>query len=254
MTNSEDFLNKIVDVVIDRALGEKHSEKYPKHIYPVNYGHIPNTISGDGEELDAYILGIYEPLESYSGRCIAIIRRESENDDKLIVVPDGKEFSNEQIQALTEFQEQYFKSHIIRSKSFVDFNQLIPELTVSNLEKSLEFYKAIGFKQIYDRKKDKFIFLAYENVNIMIQENSDSNKWDLAPLSYPYGNGINFEIDVENIDIIYTNLKESGFEITFDIEQNCYKNGSITYINKEFLVKDPDGYLFRFAESTQKED
>lgn len=80
----------------------------------LNYGYIPNTVSGDGEELDAYLLGVFEPVREFSGRVIAIIKRTNDNDDKLIVVPDGKTYSDEQIRALTEFQERFFESVIIR--------------------------------------------------------------------------------------------------------------------------------------------
>lgn len=88
--------------------------KHPKHgfIYPVNYGYVPNTVSDDGEELDAYVLGIYEPLENFTGKCIAIIHRTNDNDDKLIIVPENKAFTNEEIKVLTDFQEQYLKSTI----------------------------------------------------------------------------------------------------------------------------------------------
>ena len=110
--NSNFFLNKIVSVTIDRPLGSKH----PKHemIYPINYGYIPNTISGDGEELDAYILGIKTPLTQFTGKCIAIIHRTDDNDDKLIVVPEDKDFSDTEIEQNTYFQEQYFHHTIIR--------------------------------------------------------------------------------------------------------------------------------------------
>lgn len=142
--NNIDFLDKTLEVTIDRPLGSKH----PKHgfIYPVNYGYVPNTISGDGEELDCYILGIYEPIETFKGKCIAIIHRLNDNDDKLIIVPENKSFSNNEIQVLTEFQEQYFKSEIIRSSNYLEFSKNIPELSVTNLENSLNFYKIAGFK------------------------------------------------------------------------------------------------------------
>ena len=106
------YLNKIVTVKMDRPLGSKH----PKHgfIYPVNYGFIPNTISGDGEELDAYVLGQHEPLDEFTGRVVAIIHRTNDDDDKLIVMQDGCNYSDEQIRALTEFQEKYFESIIYR--------------------------------------------------------------------------------------------------------------------------------------------
>lgn len=106
------FLGKPVIVKMDRPLGSKH----PKHgfTYPVNYGYISDTISGDGEELDAYVLGVSEPLDEFVGECIAIIHRTNDDDDKLIVVPMGGGFSDEQIRIAIDFQEQYFKSEIIR--------------------------------------------------------------------------------------------------------------------------------------------
>ena len=110
--NNKQYLNQIIKIKIDRELGTKH----PKHgyIYPVNYGFIPNTISGDGEEIDCYLLGIFEPVKEYEGKCIAIIHRTNDDDDKLIIVPKEKNYSNEAIEALVEFQEKYFKHDIIR--------------------------------------------------------------------------------------------------------------------------------------------
>ena len=107
-----DFIGKIVNVEMDRPLGTRH----PKHgfMYCVNYGYIPDTVSGDGEELDAYLLGVFEPVQSYIGKCIAVIHRINDNDDKLVVVPESKNYTDEQIRALTEFQERFFESEIIR--------------------------------------------------------------------------------------------------------------------------------------------
>ena len=106
------YIEKIVKVKIDRPLGSKH----PKHgfTYLVNYGYVPNTISGDGEELDCYVLGIKEPVNEFEGKCIAVIHRTNDDDDKLIIAPEGKEFTDEEIRKLTNFQEQYFESKIIR--------------------------------------------------------------------------------------------------------------------------------------------
>ena len=111
MENKE-YLGKKVRVVMDRPLGSVH----PKHgfVYPVNYGYIPNTISGDGEELDAYVLGVHNPLTEFDGVVVAIIHRINDNDDKLIVMQEGRNYTDDQIRALTEFQEQWFESIIIR--------------------------------------------------------------------------------------------------------------------------------------------
>ena len=97
---------------MDRPLGSKHPDW--DLIYEVNYGYVPNTISGDGEELDCYVLGVNKPLDNFTGKCIAIIHRTNDNDDKLIIVPDGMNFTDEEIRNLTNFQEKYFKSIIIR--------------------------------------------------------------------------------------------------------------------------------------------
>ncbi len=109
---SKSFLGKKVKVVMDRPMGSKH----PKHsfIYPVNYGYIPNTTSGDGEELDAYVLGEHKPLDEFEGVVVAIIHRIDDDDDKLVVMQEGKNYTDDQIRALTEFQEKFFKSEIIR--------------------------------------------------------------------------------------------------------------------------------------------
>ncbi len=110
--DNKDYLDKIIKIKIDRPFGSKH----PKHgfIYPVNYGYVPNTISGDGEELDAYLLGVFKPVDEFEGKCIAIIHRTNDNDDKLVIVPEEKDYSNDAIDALIEFQEQYFEHIIIR--------------------------------------------------------------------------------------------------------------------------------------------
>ena len=245
--NSIDYLNKIVEVKIDRPIGSCHPN-YLDHIYLVNYGYVPNTISGDGEELDCYILGEYKPLNEYKGKCIAIIHRLDEDDDKLIIAPENKNFTNKEIKLLTDFQEKFYRSQIIRNTSYLEFNKNIPELSVTNLENSLNFYKIAGFKVEYDRPENKFAFICLGEIQFMLQEISDTDKWGVAPLSYPFGNGINFQLEVENLYEIYSSFKNSNYKITFDIEENWYRQDNKLLGNKEFLIQDPDGYLLRFSE------
>ena len=244
--DNKKYLEKTLEVKIDRPFGSKH----PKHgfIYPVNYGYVPNTISGDGEELDCYVLGVFEPLETFRGKCIAIIHRLDDNDDKLIIVPENKSFSNQEIRALTEFQERFFKSEIIRDSNYLEFNKSIPELSVTNLENSLKFYKTIGFKIEYDRPENKFVFILLGKIQFMLQEISNNDKWNVMELTYPFGNGINFQLEVDNVNEIYKELKENNYKITFEIEENWYRQGNRLLGNKEFLIQDPDGYLLRFFE------
>lgn len=106
----EEYLNKTVNVKIDRPLRSKHPQY--GFIYPVNYGFIPNTISGDGEELDCYILGVSEPLKEFTGKCIAIVHRINDDDDKLIVVPENMSFDIEEIEEQIQFQERFFEHEI----------------------------------------------------------------------------------------------------------------------------------------------
>lgn len=108
----EVYLGQIVDVVVDRPLGSTH----PKHkniVYPINYGYIEGLIGGDGEEQDAYILGVDVPVESYTGRVIAIIKRKNDNEDKWVVAPEDKIYSVSEIEALVNFQEQHFEHEIV---------------------------------------------------------------------------------------------------------------------------------------------
>ena len=107
-----DFIGKTVTVTMDRPMNSKHP-KYGWN-YDLNYGFIPNTKSPDGEELDAYIVGVNEPVGTFNGKCIAVIHRTDDNDDKLVVVPGGLEMTDEEIIRATHFQEQFFKSIILR--------------------------------------------------------------------------------------------------------------------------------------------
>jgi inorganic pyrophosphatase len=106
------FLKKEVEVVIDRQLGTKH----PKHdfVYEVNYGYIPNVLAPDGEELDAYYLGVNEPLEKAKGIVKAIVHRLDDDDDKLVVMPKDIDMTEEQIEKAVSFQEQWFDHQILK--------------------------------------------------------------------------------------------------------------------------------------------
>ena len=128
------------------------------------------------------------------------------------------------------------------------FNKIIPELSVSNLKNSLKFYQTAGFKIEYERVENKFVFLSLGEIQFMLQEFSEDDKWNLAPLKYPFGNGINFQLEVENVDEIYNSLKENNYKIAFDMEENWYRQDDKLLGNKEFLVQDPDGYLIRFSQ------
>jgi len=110
--NPGEWIGKLVKANIDRPLGSRH----PRHafFYPLNYGFVPGVLAPDGEELDVYVLGVFEPLETFEGRCIAVIHRLDDDDDKLVLAPEGMSYSDDQILALTEFQERFFDVQVIR--------------------------------------------------------------------------------------------------------------------------------------------
>lgn len=108
----ESIIGTIVKVTVDRPLGSYHPE-HPDIYYPINYGYIEDILAPDGEEQDAYILGVDVAVKEFTGRIIAVIHRFDDVEEKWVVAPDGVSFTREQIAELVRFQEQYFKSEIV---------------------------------------------------------------------------------------------------------------------------------------------
>ena len=111
---AKEFLGKEVEIIIDRPLGSKH----PKHnyIYEVNYGYLPGIIAPDGEDLDAYYLGEDKAIEKAKGIVKAIIHRLDDDDDKLVVIPENINMTDEEIEKAVTFQEKWFNHEIIIEK------------------------------------------------------------------------------------------------------------------------------------------
>ncbi|MBQ1433454.1 MAG: inorganic diphosphatase [Ruminococcus sp.] len=105
------MINRIVTVTIDRPMGSYHPE-YKDMYYPINYGYIEGVMADDGEEQDAYVIGVDKPLETFTGKVIAVIKRHDDVEDKWAVCPEGCNYTKEEIQRLTEFQEKFFDSEI----------------------------------------------------------------------------------------------------------------------------------------------
>ena len=106
------MLGKIVKVTVDRPLGSAHPN-YPNMIYPINYGYVEGIIAPDGEEQDAYILGIEFPIKKFEGKVIAIVHRLNDIEDKWVVAPQNAYYSKEEIEKQIFFQEQFFSYEII---------------------------------------------------------------------------------------------------------------------------------------------
>lgn len=127
------------------------------------------------------------------------------------------------------------------------FNALIPELSVSNIQNSLNFYvNVLRFKVEYERKENKFAFLSYGKAQLMIEE--VNNHWNTGELAYPFGRGINFQIETKDIKSIQKALKKHKIKPFKDVFESSYRAGRKTYKQLEILILDPDGYLLRFSQ------
>ncbi len=106
------YLGKTVTIVIDRPLGSRHPS-HPEMVYPINYGFIPDTTSGDGAEIDCYVLGVDHPLDRINVRILAVIERFDDCEDKLVGAPDGMMFNRDEIERAVHFQERYFTTSVL---------------------------------------------------------------------------------------------------------------------------------------------
>jgi catechol 2,3-dioxygenase-like lactoylglutathione lyase family enzyme len=131
------------------------------------------------------------------------------------------------------------------------FNKLIPELSVSNIKKSLQFYHYIlGFTIEYSRPENKFYFLSLEGSQIMIEE--INNYWWTGELEHPFGRGINFQIEVKDVSTLIKRLEKANIALFRPLKESRYRGKGAEFGRNEFLVQDPDGYLLRFAQDIGK--
>lgn len=127
------------------------------------------------------------------------------------------------------------------------FNKLIPELTVIDIVKTKHFYiDILGFSIEYEREADKFIFVSLDGSQFMFEEIHEDG-WNVAAMEYPFGRGINFSIEVNDIDAIYEKLIHENYPLYRKMMVNEYEVDGNCLEQKEFLVQDPDGYLLRFT-------
>lgn len=124
---------------------------------------------------------------------------------------------------------------------------LIPEFKVNDFEKSLDFYTRLaGFKILYDRPEEQFAMLEREGAMLMIELLQSQDRWAVGKREYPLGQGINFQIEVTNVQDLYDNFNKANYPIFFEMEEKWYRKNHSEVGNRQFLVQDPDGYLFRF--------
>ena len=126
--------------------------------------------------------------------------------------------------------------------------RLIPELDVSNLDKSLAFYtRVVGCTVLYERAEERFAFLEFEGANLMLEEaTGPGRRFSTAPLEHPFGRGVNFQIQVGDVDELYAHVLAAQAHVVIPLEEKWYRRDDHGLGNRQFVVADPDGYLLRF--------
>ena len=129
-------------------------------------------------------------------------------------------------------------------------NSLVPELSISDFVRSIEFYtKILGFRIEYQRVDEGFAYLSLGEAQIMIDQIGKTRTWKTGEFEYPFGRGVNFQIKVmEDIGSLLTRLSQNGIELFMEPEEKWYRKEDHEVGNRQFLVQDPDGYLLRFFE------
>ncbi len=125
---------------------------------------------------------------------------------------------------------------------------LVPELDVANLDRSLDVYREIfGFRVHVRRPEERFAYLIREGAHLMLEEASGpGRRFDTAPLEHPFGRGVNLQIEVTDVDVLYAAVQRAGLKIRIPLEERWYRHDAIELGNRQFVVADPDGYLLRF--------
>ncbi|MBD3171250.1 VOC family protein [Candidatus Bathyarchaeota archaeon] len=128
-------------------------------------------------------------------------------------------------------------------------NSLVPELSITDYQKTLHFYtEVLGFTIEYQREEEGFAYLSLGESQIMIDQIGLTRTWMTGELEYPFGRGINLQIEVPDVNSLLIRLKQNSISLFMALEEKWYQKDDIEVGNKQFLVQDPDGYLLRFFE------
>lgn len=123
------------------------------------------------------------------------------------------------------------------------YNDLIPELMVSDIEKSKDFYVSLlGFRAAYEREEDRFVFLTRQEIQIMLEQGSPE---ELAGMVYPFGKGINFSFGMDDVEAVYQRFLDSQYPIMNELEKRSFRVDNTEVTQMEFCIHDPDGYVIR---------
>ena len=128
----------------------------------------------------------------------------------------------------------------------MDYNAVIPEFMVSNIEQSRSFYcDLLGFTIEYERPEENFLFLSLEDCQLMLEEGTED---ELAELTYPFGRGVNISFGIKDVPQLYQNLLKADYPIHRQLTKREFRVGDNYIYPHEFAILDPDGYFLRFSE------
>jgi len=128
-------------------------------------------------------------------------------------------------------------------------NSLVPELSISDFMKTVEFYtKILGFKVEYQRVNEGFAYLSLGEAQIMVDQIGKTRTWKTGEFEHPLGRGVNFQIKVDEIDSMLLRIRQNNIRLFLEPEDKWYRKDDYEVGNRQFLIQDPDGYLLRFFE------
>ena len=136
---------------------------------------------------------------------------------------------------------------------------LVPELDVRNVEASLGFYvDVLGFRVVFRRPEERFTYLVHQDAELMLQDASGpGRRFRTAPLEQPCGRGINLQLRVDDVDEVEARCRAAGHVPVVLLEERWYRvdvespggrwteAGPMEAGNRQLVVADPDGYLWR---------
>ncbi|XDK48112.1 VOC family protein [Kosakonia cowanii] len=105
----------------------------------------------------------------------------------------------------------------------------------------------LGFNIMIKRKDPDFAYISLGEAQLMLEQYHPDG-WNTGELTRPFGRGINFQIEVDDIEQILARVHAHGVRLYRDLHDNHYSTGETSTCQREFLVQDPDGYLLRFSQ------
>jgi catechol 2,3-dioxygenase-like lactoylglutathione lyase family enzyme len=136
----------------------------------------------------------------------------------------------------------------VGSNTFERWAALVPELVVGDLERSLSFYGALGFRVRFRRDEPPFAYLELGAAELMLEQQHASG-WNILPLDRPLGRGLNLQIEVQDLDRVYHGVVALGWPVLRNPAAAWYATSDeVEEGQVEFLIQDPDGFLLRFIE------